>query len=45
VNLLIFPVVVGGGKRVFPNGLHRSFKLIESKSTPNGIVIVRYARG
>jgi dihydrofolate reductase len=44
VNLLIFPVVVGGGKRVFPNGLHRSFKLIESKSTPNGIVIVRYAR-
>jgi dihydrofolate reductase len=45
IDLLVFPVVVGGGKRVFPNGLHQSFKLIESTSTPKGIVIVRYARG
>ena len=44
VHLLIFPVIVGGGKRVFPNGLHRSLKLIDSKSTPKGIVISRYAR-
>lgn len=42
IYLLIFPVVVGGGKRVFPNGLHRSFKLAESKSTPNGIIIAHY---
>lgn len=44
VHLLIFPLVVGSGKRAFPNGLRRDFKLIESKTTPNGIIIARYAR-
>ncbi len=44
VHLLIFPLIVGGGKRVFPNGLHRAFKLFDSKTTPNGIIIARYAR-
>ncbi len=44
IHLLVFPVVVGSGKRVFPNGLHRSFKLVHSKTTPNGIIIARYAR-
>lgn len=44
IYLLVFPVIVGGGKRVFPNGLHRSFQLIDAKTTPNGIVIARYAR-
>ncbi len=44
VNLLIFPVIVGGGKRIFPEGLLRSFKLLDATTTPNGIVIVRYQR-
>jgi dihydrofolate reductase len=44
VNLLIFPVIVGGGKRIFPQGLLRSFKLLDATTTPNGIVIVRYQK-
>jgi dihydrofolate reductase len=45
INLLVFPLIVGGGKRVFPDGIHTSFKLLHSTITPNGIVILRYARG
>ena len=45
INLLIFPLIVGSGKRVFPDGIHLSFKLLHSSITPNGIVISRYARG
>ena len=44
VYLLIFPVTVGGGIRVFPDSVHQSFKLRESKATPNGIIIAHYAR-
>jgi dihydrofolate reductase len=44
VNLLVFPVIVGGGKRIFPNGLLRSFKLLEATPTTNGIIIARYAK-
>ena len=44
IHLLTFPVIVGSGKRVFPDGLHTTFKLFYSKTTSNGIVISRYAR-
>jgi dihydrofolate reductase len=44
LHLLMFPLIVGSGKRVFPEGLHTAFRLIYSKTTPNGIVISRYSR-
>lgn len=44
LHLLVFPLSVGSGKRVFPAGKHAAFKLLESKTTPNGIVISRYTR-
>lgn len=43
--LLIFPIVVGGGIRVFPDGVHQSLKLVQSKTTTNGIIIAHYTRG
>ena len=42
--LLIFPITVGGGIRVFPDDVHQSFKLTHSKTTPNGIVILQLQR-
>jgi dihydrofolate reductase len=44
MNLLIFPLIVGGGKRIFPDGFLQSFTLIDSTPTPNGILIARYAK-
>ena len=44
LHLLTFPVIVGGGKRVFPEGLRASFRLTHMKTTPNGIIISRYSR-
>jgi dihydrofolate reductase len=42
-SLLVFPVVLGSGKRVFPDGLHSGLKLVESKTYPSGVVLLRYA--
>jgi dihydrofolate reductase len=43
--LHVFPVALGGGKRVFPDGggLHR-FALAETTSYPTGVVGLRYTR-
>jgi dihydrofolate reductase len=41
-HLLVFPIVLGGGKKVFPDGLHTDLKLIETKSFPTGVVLMRY---
>jgi dihydrofolate reductase len=41
-SLLVFPVVLGSGKRVFPDGLHSGLKLAESKTYPSGVVLLRY---
>jgi dihydrofolate reductase len=41
-RLLVHPVVLGSGKRVFPNGWRADLKLIESKSFPSGVVLLRY---
>lgn len=43
VNLLTMPVVVGQGKRLFPEGgLDMSFEVAESRVTPAGVSIVTY---
>lgn len=41
-SLLVFPLVLGNGKRVFPDGFYSGLKLIETKSFPTGVVLMRY---
>jgi dihydrofolate reductase len=40
--LLVFPILLGSGKRVFPAGFHAGLKLLETKSFPTGVVSMRY---
>lgn len=43
--LKIFPVTIGGGKRLFGEGtIPAGFKLLESKASPNGVIIASYTR-
>jgi dihydrofolate reductase len=41
-HLLVFPIVLGSGKRVFPDGFYTGLKLVETKSFPSGVVLLRY---
>ena len=41
-SLLVYPLVLGSGKPVFPDGLRVNLKLIESKPFPSGVVLLRY---
>ncbi|MEZ4712725.1 MAG: dihydrofolate reductase family protein [Caldilineaceae bacterium] len=40
--LLVFPLVLGSGKRLFPDGLRVNLKLVETKPFPSGVVLMRY---
>lgn len=43
MHLLIFPVAVGNGKRLFGEGTNPSnFKLLDSKSSSTGVIIATY---
>jgi riboflavin biosynthesis pyrimidine reductase len=43
MNLLIFPVVVGQGRRLFPDtGSDRALHLVGSRATPKGLTIQVY---
>ncbi len=42
-SLLVYPLVLGGGKRVFPEGLRIDMQLVETKPFPTGVVLMRYA--
>src|SRR5262245_14914881 len=45
LRLLIYPIVLGGGKRLFAEGtVPRAFTLKESTTSPSGVVMVRYER-
>lgn len=41
-GLLVYPVVLGGGKRIFPEGLRLNLQLIDSKAFPSGVTLLRY---
>ncbi len=41
-SLLVYPVVLGGGKRVFAEGVRADLKLIETRAFPSGVVLMRY---
>ncbi len=43
VQIFILPVIVGGGKRFFPDGLRLGLELVEERAFRNGVVAVRYA--
>ena len=45
--LMIAPVVLGTGRRLFAGGTHASLRLIESSNTSKGVLITTYepARG
>jgi dihydrofolate reductase len=41
-TLHVYPLVLGGGKRLFPEGKRVNLKLIESETLPTGVVYQRY---
>ena len=41
-NLLVFPIVLGTGKKVFPEGFYTGLKLVETKTFPSGVMLMRY---
>jgi dihydrofolate reductase len=45
-RLMIFPVVLGSGKRVFGDGIDKKvLKLAETKTLSSGVVVLTYQRG
>jgi dihydrofolate reductase len=42
--LMIHPLVLGTGRRLFPEGVHASLRLTESITTTTGVVIATYDR-
>ena len=43
MDLVVFPVVVGQGTRLFPDtGPDRALELVESRATPRGVTIQVY---
>jgi dihydrofolate reductase len=45
VNLMIEPIVLGGGKRIFPDdGSARRFELVSATTANTGVQICRYRR-
>ncbi len=43
VQMFVNPLVVGGGKRFFPDGMRLALELVEERSFRNGVLTVRYA--
>src|SRR5512139_22964 len=41
-SLHVYPLVLGSGKRLFPEGKRINLKLIESRALPTGVVLQRY---
>lgn len=44
LHLLLYPLTLGSGKRVFPNGRHATFGLTSATPYPSGVVGLHYAR-
>lgn len=42
-QLAVCPVVVGGGKRFFPDSVRLNLALVEQRRFGNGVVVLRYA--
>ena len=44
LHLLLYPLILGGGKRLFPAGVHAAFKLKGATPYPSGVVSLHYER-
>jgi len=44
LHLTLYPLTLGGGKRILPPGLHRKFRLLSAKPYPTGVIGLHYAR-
>lgn len=46
-HLLVYPLALGSGKRLFAEGSHASLKLVDTKPFSSGVVLLIYqpARG
>jgi dihydrofolate reductase len=44
LHLLVYPLTLGSGKRVLPNGVHATFRLQSATPYPTGVVGLHYAR-
>jgi dihydrofolate reductase len=42
LRLLVHPIVVGSGKRLFDDGLHKSLKLVDSQTFSTGVLHLTY---
>jgi dihydrofolate reductase len=43
-SLHVYPVVLGIGKKLFPDGRRINLSLVDTKPLPSGVVFMRYAR-
>jgi dihydrofolate reductase len=44
LHLTLYPLTLGGGKRIFTPGLHRGFRLLSANPYPTGVVALHYGR-
>lgn len=44
LHLLVYPLTLGTGKRVLPNGVHATFRLLQATPYPSGVVGLHYVR-
>jgi dihydrofolate reductase len=44
LHLLLFPISLGAGKRLLPNGVHSTFELKSATPYPTGVVGLDYTR-
>ncbi len=42
-SLLVYPLVLGGGKKVFPDRMRVNLRLNDTRPFPSGVVLMRYA--
>jgi dihydrofolate reductase len=44
LHLLLYPLILGGGKRLLPEGVHTRLELKEARPYPSGVVGLHYVR-
>lgn len=43
VQMIILPVILGGGKRILPDGVQLNIELVEERRFANGVIASRYS--
>jgi dihydrofolate reductase len=44
LHLLLYPLILGGGKRLLPPGVHQKYRLEKATPYPSGVVGLHYVR-